>query len=203
MRRASPSHVRGLTQAQYARHRRARRLPGASREAVRKALAEGRIDLLPNRRIDPRAADTAWAERSVPKVGIMLDAPESLAANLRLISNRSDRESIRRQLDELRLGQATGMLVRADEIRDAATLAARTAHERLLAIADRLGAVLAACMDPAECRRMLRTEIEHACAALSKPLELLPEDPAARIIAVPALPPLPPQLPASYGRAGR
>ena len=66
-----------------------------------------------------------------------------------------------------------------------------------------LGAVLAACTDPAECRRILRTEILHACAALSKPLELLPEDPAARAQEVPARPPLPPPVPASYGRAGR
>lgn len=169
---------------------------------MRKAVAEGRIDLLPNHRIDPRAADAAWGERSVPSTAPATDSPGGQAASLRLISNRSDREFVRMQLDELRLGQATGMLVRADEIREAATIASRTAHERLLAIGDRLGAVLAACTDPAECRRILRAEILHACATLSKPLELLPADPAATRT-VPELPPLPPPILASHGRSGR
>lgn len=205
MRRASRSHPAGLTQAQYARRRGALGLPGGTREAVRKAVAEGRIQLLGNRHIEPRAADAAWAERSLPKFGVAPDSADGLAAQLRLVSTRSDREYVRKQLDEIRLLQATGILVRADEIFDAATAAARTAHERLAALAKRLGPVVASRSDPDECIRIIESGIEQACAGLAKPLELLPggATAAAAPAPVPGLPPLPPPLPPLRGRYGR
>lgn len=50
-----------LTQAEYARSRKARGLPGGSREAVRKAVDEKRISVFgPDKLIDAELADRQW-----------------------------------------------------------------------------------------------------------------------------------------------
>ena len=210
-RRASDSDPPRLTQAQYARHRASLGLPGGTREAVRKAVAERRIDLLPGRRIDPAAADRAWAERSLPRV----EEPTGegvQSAGLDLIHHRAQREAVRRQLDEFRLSQALQENVRAADILDAATECSRVAYERLLNLARRLGPVMAACPEPAECTRILEQEIEAAASELARPLELIPggSGPAAALArpaaaaggGTIAYPPLPPGAP-RVGRIGR
>lgn len=195
-----------MTQADYARHRKARGLPGGTREAVRKAIAEQRITLLPNRRINPMAADRAWAENSLPKLEGLAPGtdPESRAANLRLVSTREGREAVRKQLDELRLMQATGEVVFSAPILSAAIAAARTAQDRFDALAVRLGPVMAMNSDPAECARLMLTEFRKIYAGLRKPVELLSPDPVAGgglTLEVPPMAPLPP--PVARGRFGR
>lgn len=56
-----------LTQAEYARHRKAHGLPGGSREAVRKAVDEGRISTI-NGLIDPAVADIQWEQNTRARV---------------------------------------------------------------------------------------------------------------------------------------
>lgn len=56
-----------LTQAAYARHRQAAGLPGGSREAVRKAVDEGRITLISGR-IHARLADEDWERNTRARV---------------------------------------------------------------------------------------------------------------------------------------
>lgn len=50
-----------LSRRAYARHRKAKGLPGVSETAVRKALADGRIELEFDGKIDPDKADRMWA----------------------------------------------------------------------------------------------------------------------------------------------
>jgi hypothetical protein len=50
----------GLSRRAYARHR------GVAENAVRKAIASGRIELEPDGTIDPERADLAWAKRTDP-----------------------------------------------------------------------------------------------------------------------------------------
>lgn len=50
----------GLSRRAYARHR------GVAENAVRKAIASGRIELEPDGTIDPVKADLAWAKRTDP-----------------------------------------------------------------------------------------------------------------------------------------
>ncbi len=50
-----------LSRRAYARHRKSKGLPGVSETAVRKALADGRIELELDGRIDPDKADSMWA----------------------------------------------------------------------------------------------------------------------------------------------
>lgn len=53
------------TQAEYARSRKARGLPGGSREAVRRAVDAGRISAFgPDKLIDPELADRQWAKNT-------------------------------------------------------------------------------------------------------------------------------------------
>lgn len=195
-----------MTQAAYARHRKARRLPGATREAVRKAVAEHRIDLLPNRRIDPGAADRAWAQRSIPKDVLPDTGPQSSEEQLHLTSERAQRERVRRNLDELRFMQATGKMVLAAPILSAATEAARKVLDRMRALAARLGPTVAPISDPVECTEIIDAELRLVCAHLTKPMELLaPGLPATNGVSydLPPLTPLPPQAGAARGRFGR
>lgn len=59
-----------LTQAEYARSRKERGLPGASRESVRKAVDEKRISAFgPDKLIDQALADSQWARNTRARVG--------------------------------------------------------------------------------------------------------------------------------------
>src|SRR5262245_13152216 len=50
----------GMSRRAYARHR------GVAENAVRKAIASGRIELEPDGTIDPVKADVAWSRRTDP-----------------------------------------------------------------------------------------------------------------------------------------
>lgn len=63
-----------LTQAEYARHRKAAGLPGSSREAVSKAVDEGRISTISGK-IHPAIADAEWAKNTRARV-----SPQAAAA---------------------------------------------------------------------------------------------------------------------------
>lgn len=195
-----------MTQAQYARWRKSRGLPGGTREGVRKAVLEQRIELLANGRIDRRAADRAWAERSLPKVMPPDNAgasPDSLA---RLVSTRAAREEVRKELDQHRLNLATGVTVLRLPILSAATEAARKMQDRMRVLARHLGPIVAAIADPEECVRIIDGELQQACSSLTKPIELLAPGepvPGAPDFAGPALAPLPPPAPVARGRFGR
>lgn len=63
-----------LSQAEYARHRKQSGLPGGSREAVRKAVDEGRIGLI-NGKIHPRLADEEWEKNTRARM-----SPQAAAA---------------------------------------------------------------------------------------------------------------------------
>jgi hypothetical protein len=65
-----------LTQAEYARHRTQRKLPGGSREAVRKAVDDKSISTFgPDKLIDAELADAQWARNRRARV-----SPEAAAA---------------------------------------------------------------------------------------------------------------------------
>lgn len=58
-----------LTQAEYARSRKERGLPGGSREAVRKAVEEKRISVFgPDKLIDQQLADSQWERNTRSRV---------------------------------------------------------------------------------------------------------------------------------------
>ncbi|KQT10977.1 hypothetical protein [Ramlibacter sp. Leaf400] len=68
-----------LTQAEYARSRKERGLPGGSREAVRKAVEEGRISAFgPDKLIDRELADAQWERNTRARL-----SPEAAAGAVR------------------------------------------------------------------------------------------------------------------------
>jgi hypothetical protein len=172
---------------------------------VRRALIEHRIDRLPNGRIDPRLADRAWANRSIPKTDESGGKADSSRLE-QLVGERAMREGVRRRIDEHRLNLVTGITVLRQPILDAATEAARKMDERMRALAHRLGPIVAAIADPGECVRVIEAELLQISSALRKPIELLAPGegtPAAEAFTGPPMPPMPPSVRVVRGRVGR
>jgi hypothetical protein len=169
-----------LTRAAYARHR------GCSKEAVGKAIRQGRIPVGSGGRIDPVAADVAWDRNTSPRPPAAR-APGSPAPNglpiaaaglpVDLTEARTMHEYAKAQLAELELGERQGQLVAVADMRDAAFRATRSARDLILSVADRLGEVLAGIADANEVRRLLLEELGRGLDELSS-LELEPESDA-------------------------
>jgi hypothetical protein len=71
-----------LTKAQYARSRKERNLPGGSREAVGKAVEEGRITVDKDGLIDPEVADIQWAKNTRARLSPQAASSQDGAADL-------------------------------------------------------------------------------------------------------------------------
>lgn len=182
-----------VTQAAYARSRKARGLSGATRKAVHVAVTSGRIDAFgPAKLIDPKLADRQWAENTrvraandaptTPPAGDLVDAAtvlpptqetEAPAASTSLSAdpNYQDARSRQAQADarmaELKLAEQEGQLVRIDQVR--AELAAKLTpvREGLLQIPARIASMLAAQSDPGRIQTLLETEIHQVLAPLA------------------------------------
>ena len=64
--------------------------------------------------------------------------------------------------------QKTGALIPAAEVRVSVFNAARRARDLLLAVPDRVAAVLAGTTDAQDCHRILTEEIRRVCGELSR-----------------------------------
>lgn len=166
-----PAPPASLSPAAYAKRR------GVSREAVSKAIRQGRIPVLPGGRLDPAAADAAWLANSLARPGppgpalagggngVVVSLTE---AQIRLTFAKAQRE-------ELELAEASGRLVPVADVRDAAFRCTRAARDLLQTVPDRLAEVLVGVAEPAEIRRLLREELGRAIDELEalepEPLE--------------------------------
>lgn len=190
-----------LTQAQYARHR------GVSREAVRKAIRDGRIFLDRAGLIDRAKADAAWRANTdpgkpsstamrtpgepvvhgpaAPPPPAAFDAAASgvdtLPEGMTYADARALKEWNQARTLDLKRRQLEGKLIEVEKVEDAAFRAARTARDTLMAIPDRLDAELAAISDAAEVHRRLAEEIRRVCDELARGMRQDPdaEEPAA------------------------
>lgn len=182
---------RTFTLRGYARHRKARGLPGGSLAAVQKALATGRIAVDDDGRIDVAAADEAWSantderyqpddpaactpktpteERTRARGGTALVTEDG--ETFTLASERALRERAERRLKELEFRKRSGDLVAVERVTALNFRVARQIRSRLEAIPDRLADSLAAESDPQAIDERLRGEIRRT-------LELLGADPS-------------------------
>jgi hypothetical protein len=80
---------------------------------------------------------------------------------------RAARELYQAQLAKIELDRQRGVLVRADEVRLGAFNMARKARDQLIALPERVAAILAATQDPAEVQRILEEEIERICQEIA------------------------------------
>lgn len=162
----------------------ARRL-GVSRQAVSKAIKTGRIQTVSGGLVEFERALASWrgnshpieglkaAGRSAPPPSVPLaEGPEDLSssssASSTFATSRAIREAYLARLARLDYEERVGKLLPADEVRKTAFQAARRARDLLLAVPDRLSAVLAASTDPGEVRNLLTEEIQRAVNELAR-----------------------------------
>jgi hypothetical protein len=170
-----------ISQREYARRR------GISHVAVQRAVNSGRISTVDGK-IDPDLADREWREntdQSKPRNRITgspkhtrvageppepmdfggVDSGNGTASGY--AKARAARELYQAQLAKIELDRQRGVLVRADEVRLGAFNMARKARDQLIALPERLAAILAATQDPAEVQRILEEEIERICQEIA------------------------------------
>jgi hypothetical protein len=80
---------------------------------------------------------------------------------------RAARELYQAQLAKLELDRRRGLLVRADEVKVGAFNMARKARDQLIALPERVAAILAATQEPVEVQRILEEEIERICEEIA------------------------------------
>lgn len=174
----------------YARRR------GVTPAAVRKAIKSGRISIQ-NGKIDPALADAQWrgnTDESKPRNSVSgnpggpsrtpmvppmpaFGAPgQALPRTGGYAAARAVRETYEARLRELDYKVRTGELVPVDRVRVVAFNASRRARDLLLAIPDRVSAVVAGLTDASEVHRVLSEEIRRVCEELSHPLTFEKDD---------------------------
>jgi len=170
----------------YARHR------GVTPAAVRKAIKTGRITASEGK-IDPELADRQWAantDESKPRNSVSGNPAGTQSAHPSLTrpthrpprwtpapassggyaTARAIRESYEARIRELDFKRMSGELVAVDDVRVAAYNTNRRARDLLLAIPDRVAAVIAGLTDRAQVHKILAEEFQRVCDELSNPL---------------------------------
>lgn len=139
----------------YAKHR------GVSDAAVRRAIDDKRITLLPDGQIDPEIADKEWDEntdkRFQPKPAVS-PVPEP-STGISLQKSRANKELFEALLKKLEYEEKSGKLVDRAKVEMEAFAAARVARDRLLLIPDRVAPIIIGETDMFEIKRVLREEI--------------------------------------------
>ena len=182
MARASKKEL--VSQREYARRR------GISHVAVIRAINSGRISTVDGK-INPEQADREWRENTDqskprnritgnPKHARIPDGPsepmdfgvpdDNHGGNgtaTGYARARAAREVYQAQLAKMELDRQRGTLVRADEVKVGAFNMARKARDQLIAIPERVAAILAATQEPAEVQRILEEEIERVCQEIA------------------------------------
>jgi hypothetical protein len=173
-----------ISQREYARRRK------LSHTAVQKAIATGRITAHKGK-IDPAEADREWQENTDPgkpsnsitgdpagaRARAAVPRPRHLEAGRAAPGGngtaagyakaRAARELYQAQLAKLDLDERKGELVRAEDVRRGAFNMARKARDQLLAIPERLAAIMAATTDREEAFRILQEEVERVCEEIA------------------------------------
>jgi len=172
----------GMGIREYSRHR------GVTPAAVRKALKAGRITAVDGK-IDPEIADSQWrsnTDETKPRNSVSgnpggaarmpASSPAKTFARTpglpqtgSYAAARAARETFEARLRELDLKVRTGKLIPVEQVRVAAFNMNRRARDLLLAIPDRVAAVIAGMADPAEVHRVLTEELRRVCEELSQP----------------------------------
>ena len=158
--------------------------------AVQRAVKSGRISSV-NGKIDPAQADREWrdnTDQSKPRnritgkpkqtrvpgepsepmdFGGADEPPGGNGTATGYAKARAARELYQAQLAKLELDRQRGTLIRADEVRVGAFNMARKARDQLIALPERVAAILAATEDAAEIQHILEEEIERICQEIA------------------------------------
>jgi hypothetical protein len=184
-----------LTQAQYARWRKEHGLPGSSREAVRKAVDEGRISVDNDGQIDSEVADIQWAKNTRARVSPQATATDAAVAGADLVSQaaapasaqatpppptptpapsngyteaRARREIAEAEQAEIELRKMRGDIVMSEDVARAGFEAGRDLRDAAEAAENGLAAELAALSSADACRDVLRRHHRALFDALAR-----------------------------------
>lgn len=160
------------------------RLRGVSGEAVRKAIASGRLsrsvtyDDKGRPSVDPVLAASEWDMQTHPTHGgkrgpdapppEMADEPRPTAsgAAATFAQSRAIKEAYLARLAKLEFEEKSGVLVKADAVKNEAFKVARLVRDAMLNIPDRVSSELAADTDAFVVHRKLTLEIRKALEGL-------------------------------------
>ena len=157
----------------YAAHRKAKGLRGQSRQAVERAIRDGRISRTAEGKIDPEVADAEWdgstLEQAAPVDGS--DAPASSAPRQPSEASqygkaRAVRESYKAQREKLELQRLQGILHRKDECEQEAFRRSRQLRDRILGVPTRVAGQIAMETDPRKCEQIILGELRDAISAI-------------------------------------
>lgn len=172
-----------ITQSEYANRR------NISREAVRQAVAAGRISLIDGK-IDPEVADIQWVKNTrnpraafaQPKPLIeSVPTPDAPLADTAITQtlydlqlSRAKREHHEANLAEMKERQRAGELVELAQVHLAYTTLAAQLRAALERIPDKLAPRLAAESDEHTVHTLLLTELDQALLDMAQTAEQLP-----------------------------
>ncbi len=183
-----------LSPARYAEWRKARGLEGGTRQAVRKAIEDGRLRSAERSggrwRVCAELADVEWEQASNPSArgrkagggaarrdptGGLFDPAEQAAELAKAAAERQTHSAaqarrlrVQAELAELELRQRTGRVVDADAARREAFDVAHEALEALMLVPDRAAPFLVGKTSPAEVHAILVREIVSALEGLQR-----------------------------------
>lgn len=164
-----------LSQAQYARSRKARGLPGGTREAVRKAVETGRIDVFgEDRLIDQDLADDQWRRNTRARF-----SPQAAAGAPTVVGQlpaetggytaaRARRETAEAEQAEIELMRTKGELVAASDVKRAGFEIGRDLRDAMESAVSALAAEVAPLSSADDCAAVLRRHHRALCECLVK-----------------------------------
>lgn len=179
-----------IIQAVYARSRKARGLPGGTREAVRQAVESGVISSYgPEALIDPAEADRQWAENRLARPATAKNQPASVengeigaesakngtstlpGTQLGLkdtgyAAARARREHADAEKAEMELQRKKGELVAYEDVLRGGFEVAREVRDTMIAAEKELAAELASVKTPEAARELLAHHRKAVCEAL-------------------------------------
>jgi hypothetical protein len=166
------------TQSEYARHRKAKGLPGGSPVAVLKAIRAGRISVLADGKIDFGVADIQWEQNTRKRADLIPEQrpTDATAPSTGWSDHKARKEAAEASLREIELEKRRGELIDRRGAELAAQKTARTLRDALLdTLPSKISLELAALTDPwaIECkiREAIRGELHAIVAAMTETAE--------------------------------
>ena len=165
--------LKGLTQREYAEHRKRLGLPGGTSASVNHALKARRISALVDGSIDPDRADAEWAGRT--------DPTKSHAKEAEPIESGADDADVETTFRRARAAQAywdarnkrlkyrkdEGELVEVSGVVEQVGKMISAFRSQLLLMPDKVAPRIAAVADVRECRQIIAREVNAALSGLA------------------------------------